>query len=196
MYQKVLIRVRRLNTIKESGKFPCSVYLEDVGVNSVYCSKVNGPLVSKYNFQCVMCQGLASAIDKRDCSLSLFCKYCFGRCLSDLAELVPLPYSQGRSTHYPDSCMIFPSPFPMSISVVSLPLECFPLTYDPNGFKSRINRNFFICRFFLNRFLACFNLFVLLFSFNFMPCSGCSFLNGVNPNFLKKALLLITSLWK
>ena len=31
-------------------------------------------------------------------SLSLFYRYYFGRCSSELAELVPLPYSRGRST--------------------------------------------------------------------------------------------------
>ena len=31
-------------------------------------------------------------------SLSLFYRYYFGRCSSELAELVPLPYSQGRPT--------------------------------------------------------------------------------------------------
>ena len=35
-------------------------------------------------------------------SLSLFYRYYFGRCLSELAELVPLPYSRGRSTRYSD----------------------------------------------------------------------------------------------
>ena len=33
-------------------------------------------------------------------SLSLFYRYYFGRCLSELAQLVPLPYSPGRSTRY------------------------------------------------------------------------------------------------
>ena len=33
-------------------------------------------------------------------SLSLFYRYQFGRCSSELAELVPLPYSGGRSTRY------------------------------------------------------------------------------------------------
>ena len=33
-------------------------------------------------------------------SLSLFYRYCFGRCSSELAQLVPLPYSWGRSTPY------------------------------------------------------------------------------------------------
>ena len=35
-------------------------------------------------------------------SLSLFYRYYFGRCSSELAQLVPLPYSRGRSTHYSD----------------------------------------------------------------------------------------------
>ena len=35
-------------------------------------------------------------------SLSLFCRYDFGRCSSELAQLVPLPFSQRRSTHYSD----------------------------------------------------------------------------------------------
>ena len=33
-------------------------------------------------------------------SLSFFCRYYFGRCSSELAELVPLPYSRGRSICY------------------------------------------------------------------------------------------------
>ena len=33
-------------------------------------------------------------------SLSLFYRYYFGRCSSELAQLVPLPYSRGRSTRY------------------------------------------------------------------------------------------------
>ena len=35
-------------------------------------------------------------------SLSLFYRYYFGRFPSELAELVPLPYSRGRSTRYSD----------------------------------------------------------------------------------------------
>ena len=33
-------------------------------------------------------------------SLSLFYRYYFGRCSSELAQVVPLPFSRGRSTHY------------------------------------------------------------------------------------------------
>ena len=43
---------------------------------------------------------------------------------------------------------------------ISLPIECFPLTYDLNGVESRINRHLLTV---LNRFPVCFNLFVLLF---------------------------------
>ena len=32
-------------------------------------------------------------------SLSLFFRYYFGRCSSELAQLLPLPFSRGRSNH-------------------------------------------------------------------------------------------------
>ena len=44
-------------------------------------------------------------------SLSLFYRYYFGRCSSELAQLVPLPYSRGRSTRYSDIMHDFLSPF-------------------------------------------------------------------------------------
>ena len=33
-------------------------------------------------------------------SSSLYYRYCFDRCSSELVQMVPLPYSQGRSIHY------------------------------------------------------------------------------------------------
>ena len=86
-------------------------------------------------------------------SLSLFYSYYFGRCSYELAELVPLPYSQERSTHYSDRLHGFSvtiprcykdayadSFFPQTARLwSSLPIECFSLTYDLNGLKSRIN---------------------------------------------------------
>ena len=88
-------------------------------------------------------------------SLSLFYRYYFGRCSSELAELVPLPYSRGRSARYSDRLHDFSVPIPRCYKDVyvnrffpctarlwnSLPTECFPLTYDLSGFKSRINRH-------------------------------------------------------
>ena len=77
-------------------------------------------------------------------SLSLFYRYYFGRCSSELAQLVPLPYSRGRSTYYPDRLHDFSVTIPRCYKDVyvnsffpctarlwnSLPIECFPLTYD------------------------------------------------------------------
>ena len=77
-------------------------------------------------------------------SLSLFYRYYFIRCLSELAQLVPLPYFRGRSTRYSgrlhDFSVTIPrcykdvyvkSFFPCTARVWnSLPIEWFPLTYD------------------------------------------------------------------
>ena len=90
-------------------------------------------------------------------SLSLFYRYFFGRCSSELAQLVPLPYSRGRSTRYSDRLHDFSVTIPICYKAVyvnsffprtarlwnSLPIERFPLTYHLNGFKSRINRHLF-----------------------------------------------------
>ena len=78
-------------------------------------------------------------------SLSLFYRYYFGRCSSELAQLVPLPYSRGRSTdRLHDFSVTIPRYFFLRTARLwnSLPIECFPLTYDLSGFKSRINRYF------------------------------------------------------
>ena len=88
-------------------------------------------------------------------SLSLFYRYYFGRCSSELVQLVPLPFSQGSSTHYFDRLHDFSVTIPRSYKDAyvnsffprgailwnSLPIECFPLTYNLNGFKSTINRH-------------------------------------------------------
>ena len=88
-------------------------------------------------------------------SLSLFCRYYFGRCSSELTEQVALPYSRGRSTFYSDRLQDFSVTIPRCYKDVyvhsffrrvarlwnSLPIKCFPLTYDLNGFKSGINRH-------------------------------------------------------
>ena len=83
--------------------------------------------------------------------LSLFCRYYFGNCSS---EMVSLPYSRGRSTRYSDTVHDFvtiprcyedayvDSFFSRTASLWnSLPIECFALIYNLNGFKCRINRH-------------------------------------------------------
>ena len=88
-------------------------------------------------------------------SLSLIYRYYFGRCSLELAELVPLPFSRGRSAHYSDRLHDFSVNIPGCYKDVyvnsfvpgmakrwnSLPIECFLLTNDLSGFKSRINRH-------------------------------------------------------
>ena len=86
-------------------------------------------------------------------ALSLFYRYYFGRCSSELDELVPFPYSGGRPSCYSDRLHDFSvtisrcykhayvnsfSPLTARLGN-SLPIDCFPLTYDHSGFKSRNN---------------------------------------------------------
>ena len=87
-------------------------------------------------------------------SLSLFYSYYFGRCSSELAQLVSLSYSRGRSSRYSDRLHDFSVTIPRCYKNVyvnsffphtarlwnSLHIECFPLTYDLSSFKSRIKR--------------------------------------------------------
>ena len=63
-------------------------------------------------------------------SLSLFCRYYFGRCSSELAELVPLLYSQGRSTHHSDRLHDFS---------VTIP-RCYSDAYVNGFFQNNSNR--------------------------------------------------------
>ena len=85
-----------------------------------------------------------------------FHSYYFDSCSSELAELVPLPYSQGRSTGYSGrlhdfsvavaKCYedVYVNGFFISGNAIlrnSLSIECFLLTYNLYGFKSRINRH-------------------------------------------------------
>ena len=88
--------------------------------------------------------------------LSFIHRYYFGRCSSELAELVPLSYSRGRSTLYSDRLHDFPVTISRSYKNVyatsfftriaklwtSLPAERFQMTYDLNSFKGKVNRHF------------------------------------------------------
>ena len=99
------------------------------------------------------------AYQRNEASLSLFCRYYFGRCSFKLADLVPLPYSGESSFHYSDRLHDFSVAIPRCYKDVyvnsffpctarfwnSLPMECFLLTYD---FNSRINRHLLIVGFF------------------------------------------------
>ena len=63
-------------------------------------------------------------------SLRFFYRYYFGRSLSELAQLVPLPKSRGRSTRYSDGLhdlyITIPSFFPCTAKLWNfLPIDCF-----------------------------------------------------------------------
>ena len=85
-------------------------------------------------------------------SLSLFYRYYFGRCSSELAQLVPLCLSYWGSIHYSDTFHDFSVNIPRCYKDVyvssffphtarlwnSLPIECFHLTYNLKGFNGSI----------------------------------------------------------
>ena len=110
------------------------------------CRTVGPSLAASYE-PLVHCQNVASS--------SLFYRYYFNSCLSELTQLVPLLYSRGRSNRYSDRLHDFSviilrcykdvyvnNFFPHTAGLWnSLLIECFPLTYDFSGFKSRINRH-------------------------------------------------------
>ena len=79
----------------------------------------------------------------------------FGKWSSELLQLVPLPYSRGRSARYSDKLHDFSVTIPRCYTDVyvnnlfsciakfwnSLLIECFPFTYDLSGFNSGINKH-------------------------------------------------------
>ena len=122
-----------------------SCYLELLVKLQKWISRTVGPSVATSLEPLVHCRNVAI--------LSLFYRYYFGEYSSELAQLVPLPYSRGRSTCYSARLHDFSVTIPRCYKNVyvnsffcrtarlwnSLPIECFPLTYDLNGFKSRMN---------------------------------------------------------
>ena len=86
-----------------------------------YCSHVRAGAPSSYlelldKLQKWICRtagpSLAASLEplayrRNLCSLSLFCRYYFGRCSSELTQLVPLPYSQGGLLVILIGCMVF-----------------------------------------------------------------------------------------
>ena len=62
-------------------------------------------------------------------SLSLFYRYYFGRCSSELAQLVPLPFFRGRSTRYSDRLYDFSVKF-LDVTRISLSTVSFLAQLD------------------------------------------------------------------
>ena len=141
-----------------------SCYLEMLHKLQKQISGTAGPSLAASLEPMAHCQNVAI--------LSLFCRYYFGRCSSKLAQLVPLPYSQGRFTRYSHILHDFSVTIPRCYKDVyvnsffprtarpwnSLPIECFLLNCDLNG----LTDTFYINRFCINRFPVCFYHFFFL----------------------------------
>ena len=90
-------------------------------------------------WDCLLAAPLEPLVHRRNVvNLSLFCRYYFGRCFS---QLVPLPFCRGRSTRYSDRLLDFFITIPRCYEDVyvnsfftrtarlwnALSIECFPL---------------------------------------------------------------------
>ena len=141
------------STIRQYKEYCCDVW---AGAPSCYlelldklqkriCMTVGPSLAASWTF------GSSSKCSQR----KSFYRYYFGRCPSELAQLVSLPFSRGRSTRYYDRLHDFSVTIPKCYKDIyvnsffprtaglwnSLTKECFPLTYDISGFMSSINRH-------------------------------------------------------
>ena len=126
--------------------------------------------------------------------------------LSELTELVPLyyfPWGLSRCSKRlhdfsvtPPRCyknvyvcmsaVFFLAELYSAFSLNFLSAECFLLSFDLNGIKSKVYRYpLSFERFFLSSFLIYFTSFSSSVSCNFMPCSGFSALYGVNPKWVR-----------
>ena len=114
-----------------------SCYLELLDNLQKRICRIVGPLLAASLEPLAHCRNVAS--------LSAFYRYYLGRCSSELAQLVPLLFSRGRSTHYSDRLhdfsvtisrcykVVYVNSFSPNIARLwnSLPIECFLLTYNP-----------------------------------------------------------------
>ena len=82
---------------------PCC-YLELLDKLQKRICKTVGPSLAASLEPLAHCQNVTS--------LSLFYRYYFGSCSSELAQLVPLPFSQRRSTRYADRFHHFSATIP------------------------------------------------------------------------------------
>ena len=101
------------STIQPYMEFCCyvwagapSCYLELLDKLQKRICKTVGPSLAASLEPLAHCRNVAS--------LSLFYRYYLGRCSSELAELVPLPYSRGSSTRYSDRLHDFSVTIPRS----------------------------------------------------------------------------------
>ena len=94
------------STIRSSIEYSChiwagapSCYLELLDKLQKQICRTVGPSFATSLEPLAYCLNVAS--------LSLFCRYYFGRCSSELAQLIPLSFFLGRSTRYSDRLHYF-----------------------------------------------------------------------------------------
>ena len=145
------------STIRPCMEYCCHAW---AGTSSCYLELLDKLQKQICRTFCHVCPSPAASLEplahlRNAASFILFSRYYFGGCSSELAQLVLLLYSRGRSTCCSDRLHDFSVTIPRCYKDVyvnsffprtarlwnSLPIECFPLTYDLNGFKSRINRH-------------------------------------------------------
>ena len=91
-----------------SPEVPLYLYKSTIRPCMEYCCHVWAGAPSCYRNMLVLHLLLEPLAHCRNvASLSLLYKYDFGRCSSELAHLVPLPFSRGRSTRYSDRLRYF-----------------------------------------------------------------------------------------
>ena len=107
------------STIRPCPEYCCHVW---AGAHSSYLK-----LLGKLQRQICMTVGpsLAGSLEplahhRNVASLTLFYRCCFGRCSLELAQLVPSPFSRGRSTRYSDRLHYFLSSF-LDVTRMSMP---------------------------------------------------------------------------
>ena len=107
----------------QSVKFTTSYFFSRHSINLLYGHALNTVVISGlvllaatwnfwisyknsmqgcWSFPCCLSWTLGSSSKSSQLTVSLFYRHYFGRCSYEPAQLVPLPYSQGRSTLYSD----------------------------------------------------------------------------------------------
>ena len=139
------------STIRPCMKYCCHVYANASGCYLELLDKLQKRICR------TVCPSLAAFLEPfahRPNGASFYRHY-FGRCSSELAQLVPRPYSRGRSIWYSDRLHDFSVTIPrcyMDVYVKrffprtaklwnSLPIECFLLPYNLKGLMYIINGN-------------------------------------------------------
>ena len=169
---EAFIKIHQLKpSIQHSMEYCCHI---SVGAPSYYLEML-------YKLQKLICTAVGPSIaasfdllaHHRNVALSLLCWYYFSRSSSKLAQLVPFPYSHGRSTHYCDILLDFSVTIPrcykevyvnsfMSKTLEFFSYRIFSFEHWYKWLQVYKSQKPLICMFSLKRFSLHFNVFVFL----------------------------------